>query len=328
MRKEWRDHFMGRARWKALEWVFWLVLIVLYFIPQSNLPLLSQVLVWGLFAFSLDLLLGYRGIPSLGHAAFFGIGAYAAGLLGKHGWTEPLSGLLIAACAAGVAGFATGRVVRKLHGLGLLMVTLGLNMILFDFALRSTDITGGDDGLQGIVIAPVLGAFKFDMAGRTAYLYTLGVVFLCFVCVRALLKSPFGLALLGARENERRMIALGAPIEGDLTLTFALSAAIAGLAGALLTQTTQFVSPEALAFTRSADVLVMLVIGGGAMLYGGFIGAAVFLLMRDLLSAFNPIYWYFWIGLLLVVIVSAFRKGVLPTLAITWASWKLRRART
>jgi len=328
MRDALRDHFVGRARWKTLEWGFWLIPIALYFIPQSNLPLLSQVLVWGLFAFSLDLLLGYRGIPSLGHAAFFGIGAYAAGFLGKYGWTEPISGLLVAALVAGLAGLATGRIVRKLHGLALLMVTLGLNMILFDFALRSTDITGGDDGLQGIVIAPVLGAFKFDMAGNTAYLYTLCVVFVCLVSVRALLKSPFGLALLGARENPRRMMALGAPIEGDLTLTFGISAAIAGLAGALLTQTTQFVSPEALAFTRSADVLVMLVIGGGAVLYGGFIGAAIFLLMRDLLSAFNPIYWYFWIGLLLVVIVSTFRKGVLPTLAVTWASWKVRRART
>jgi branched-chain amino acid transport system permease protein len=327
MRDALHHWFAERARWKPLEWAFWIVLLALYFIPQSNLPLLSQVLVWGLFALSLDLLLGYRGIPSLGHAAFFGVGAYVAGFLGKYGWTEPISGILIASLASGIAGLATGRVVRNLHGMALLMVTLGLNMILFDFALRSTDITGGDDGLQGIVIAPVLGLFNFDMAGRTAYLYTLGVVFLCFVAVRALVKSPFGLALLGARDNPRRMAALGAPLEGDLTLTFGISAAIAGLAGALLTQTTQFVSPEALAFTRSADVLVMLVIGGGAMLYGGFVGAAIFLLMRDLLSAFNPIYWYFWIGLLLVVIVAAFRKGMLPSLAAGWASWKLRRAR-
>jgi branched-chain amino acid transport system permease protein len=322
-----RTHFTEAARWKSWEWVFWAVPLVLFFVPQSDLPLLSQVMIWGLFALSLDLLLGYRGIPSLGHAAFFGVGAYTAGFLGKFGWTEPLSGLVIAAIVAGAAGLATGRAVRRLHGLGLLMVTLGLNMILFDFVLRSTAITGGDDGLQGIVIAPVLGLFRFDMAGRTAYLYTLAVVFVCFIGVRALVKSPFGLALLGARDNTRRMIALGAPIEGDLTLTFGISAAIAGLAGALLTQTTQFVSPEAFAFTRSADVLVMLVIGGGALLYGGFVGAAIFLLMRDLLSAFDPIYWYFWIGLLLVVIVSAFRKGMLPTISAGWESWKLRRTR-
>jgi branched-chain amino acid transport system permease protein len=323
------SYFAKRSRWTPWEIAFWVILVVLFFVPQSNLVLLSQVLVWGLFALSLDLLLGYRGIPSLGHAAFFGIGAYTAGFLGKYGWTEALSALILSALIAGLAGLATGRVVRGLHGLGLLMVTLGLNMIVFDFVLRSTEITGGDDGLQGVVIAPVLGLFKFDMAGRTAYLYTLVVVFICVFGVRALVKSPFGLALLGARENPRRMTMLGAPIEQDLTLVFGISAALAGLAGALLTQTTQFVSPEVMAFTRSADVLVMLVIGGGAMLYGGFIGAAIFLLMRDLLSAFNPIYWYFWIGLLLVLIVSAFRKGMLPSFAAKWKLWSQRReART
>ena len=325
MRETLSAHFAARARWTRWELAFWSIWVVLFFIPQSNLVLLSQVLVWGLFALSLDLLLGYRGIPSLGHAAFFGIGAYTAGFLGKYGWSEPLSGLLLSALVAGLAGLASGRVVRKLHGLGLLMVTLGLNMILFDFVLRSSQITGGDDGLQGVVIAPVLGLFKFDMVGRTAYLYTLAVVFLCVLGVRARVMSPFGLSLLGARENPRRMIMLGAPIEQDLTVVFGISAAIAGLAGALLTQTTQFVSPEVMAFTRSADVLVMLVIGGGAMLYGGFVGAAIFLLMRDLLSTFNPIYWYFWIGLLLVLIVSAFRKGVLPTAASKLKAWSARR---
>jgi branched-chain amino acid transport system permease protein len=300
----------------------------MFFAPQSDLLLLSQVLVWGLFALSLDLLLGYRGIPSLGHAAFFGIGAYTAGFLGQHGWNEPLTGLLASGLIAGLAGLATGRVVRGLHGMGLLMVTLGLNMILFDFVLRSTDITGGDDGLQGVLIAPVLGLFKFDMFGRTAYVYTLAVVFVCVLAVRFLVNSPFGLSLLGARENPRRMTMLGAPIGRDLTIAFGMSAGLAGIAGALLTQTTQFVAPEVMAFTRSADVLVMLVIGGGAMLYGGFVGAAIFLLMRDFLSAFNPIYWYFWIGLLLVLIVSAFRRGILPTVAGRLRAWSApRRAR-
>jgi branched-chain amino acid transport system permease protein len=325
MREALTGYFAARSRWTPWEIGFWAAWVVLFFVPQSNLVLLTQVLVWGLFALSLDLLLGYRGIASLGHAAFFGIGAYTAGFLGKYGWHEPLSGLLLAALVAGLAGLATGRVVRNLHGLGLLMVTLGLNMILFDFVLRSTEMTGGDDGLQGVVIAPVLGLFKFDMYGRTAYAYTLAVVFICVLLVRALVKSPFGLSLLGSRENPRRMTMLGAPIEQDLTLLFGISAALAGLAGALLTQTTQFVSPEVMAFTRSADVLVMLVIGGGAVLYGGFVGAAVFLLMRDILSAYNPIYWYFWIGLLLVLIVSAFRKGMLPTVAAYLKAWSQRR---
>ena len=179
------------------------------------------------------------------------------------------------------------------------MVTLGLNLILYDFIHRSTDFTGGDDGLQGVVISPVFGQFRFDIYGRTAFWYALGVTFVLFLVARAIVKSPFGLALLGARENPRRMLMLGAPVEADVKKAFALAAAFAGAAGALLTQTTQFVSPATLSFQRSADVLVILIIGGTARLYGGFVGALVFLVLRDWLAAVSPVYWYFWIGLLL-----------------------------
>jgi branched-chain amino acid transport system permease protein len=317
--------FQERVRWSGWEWLFWLAWIVAFFVPNANLPLLTQVLIWGLFALSLDLLLGYRGIPSLGHAAFFGIGAYTAGFLGKFGWTEPISGLLAAGLLAGVVGLCTGRVVRKLHGVGLLMVTLGLNLLLYDFVHRSTELTGGDDGLQGVEIAPVLGLFRFDMFGRTGYVYVLVVVLLLFLVVRKLMNSAWGLSLQGARDNARRMTMLGAPVAGDLTWVFGVSAAIAGVAGALLTQTTQFVSPEVMSFQRSADLLVVLVIGGAAMLYGGFAGALVFIVLRDVLSALNPIYWYFWIGLMLVLIVAFFRKGILPTARNAWLRWRARK---
>jgi branched-chain amino acid transport system permease protein len=310
-------HFASQSKWVRWETVFWLAWVIAFFIPQSNLALLSQVLIWGLFALSLDLLLGLRGLPSFGQAAFFGIGAYTAGYLGKWGWTEPISGLILSGLVAGVVGLMAGRVVRGLQGIALLMVTLGLNSLLYDFVQRSTKITGGDDGLQGVVIAPVLGLFSFDMAGRTAYVYALIVVFVVFLVVRALTHSSFGLALRGGRENLKRMQMLGAPIDRDLTLVMGLSAAVAGIAGALLTQTTQFVSPEVLSFQRSADVLVILVIGGAAVLYGGFVGAIVFIVLRDLLAALNPIYWYFWIGLILVLIVAFFRRGLLPTVS-TW----------
>ena len=306
--------FNRQARWSGWEAAFWLAWVAAFFVPATNHVLLTHVLVWGLFALSLDLLLGYRGIASMGHAAFYGIGAYAAGFLGKYGWTEPVSALLVSGLLAGLVGLVAGRVVRGLHGVALLMVTLGLNMLLFDFVLRSTTLTGGDDGLQGVTIAPLLGQFRFDMAGRTAYVYVLLVCFAVAVVVRALVRSPWGLALHGARDSARRMTMLGAPVARDLTLAFGCSAAIAGLAGALMTQTTGFVSPEALSFQRSADVLVVLVIGGAGRLYGGFIGALVFLVLRDQFAALNPIYWYFWIGLLLVLIVSFFRLGILPGL--------------
>ena len=324
-RKAASSWFGERARWSRWEIAFWLAWVIAFFIPGANLALLGQVLIWGLFAMSLDLILGYRGIASLGHAAFFGIGAYTAGFLGKYGWTEPISALVLSGLLAGVVGLATGRIVRGLHGVGLLMVTLGLNLLLYDFVNRSTELTGGDDGLQGITIAPVLGLFRFDMRGYTAYVYILVVVFILFALVRALVNSAWGLSLLGARDNERRMTMLGAPVAGDLTWAFAISAALAGVAGALLTQSTQFASPETMSFQRSADLLVVLVIGGAAMLYGGFIGALVFLTLRDLLAALNPIYWYFWIGLLLVLIVAFFRSGILPTLRTQWLRWMRRR---
>ena len=317
--------FRERARFSWWEIAFWLAWVAMFFVPGANLALLGQVLIWGLFAMSLDLVLGYRGIPSLGHAAFFGIGAYTAGFLGKYGWTEPISALLLAGLLAGVVGLLTGRIVRGLHGVGLLMVTLGLNLLLYDYVHRATELTGGDDGLQGITIAPVLGLFRFDMRGYVAYVYVLVVVFIIFLLVRALVQSAWGLALLGARDNQRRMTMLGAPVAGDMTWAFGISAAIAGVAGALLTQTTQFTSPEVMSFQRSADLLVVLVIGGAAMLYGGFVGALVYVVLRDQLAALNPIYWYFWIGLLLVLIVAFFRTGILPSLRTLWLRWLKKR---
>jgi branched-chain amino acid transport system permease protein len=326
MRELAHSFFVQRARWSGWEITFWLAWVAAFFWPGANLALLGQVLIWGLFALSLDLVLGYRGVPSLGHAAFFGIGAYTAGFLGKYGWTEPISGLVAAGLIAGLTGLATGRIVRGLHGVGLLMVTLGLNLLLYDFVQRSTALTGGDDGLQGISIAPLLGVFRFDMMGKTAYVYVLVVAFVLFVAMRALVNSAWGLSLVGARDNPRRMTMLGAPVTGDLTWAFGISAMVAGVAGALLTQTTQFASPEVLSFQRSADLLVMLVIGGTALLYGGFIGALVYVVLRDQLAALNPTYWYFWIGLLLVLIVAFFRTGILPSARGLWLSWQDRRA--
>lgn len=319
--------FRERSRWGKLEIAFWLCWVVAFFIPGANLALLSQVLIWGLFALSLDLVLGYRGIPSLGHAAFFGIGAYTAGFLGKYGWSEPISALLISGVLSGIVGLLTGRIVRGLHGVGLLMVTLGLNLLLYDFVHRSTELTGGDDGLQGITTAPVLGLFRFDMHGQTAYVYVLVVVFILFVLVRALVNTAWGLSLIGARDSQRRMTMLGAQVAGDLTWAFGISALVAGVAGALLTQTTQFVSPETMSFQRSADLLVVLVIGGAAVLYGGFVGALVYVVLRDQLAALNPIYWYFWIGLLLVLIVAFFRTGIVPSMRSLLFRWKRKRAR-
>ena len=298
-------------RWRALEVVFWLVPVVAFFALQNYLVLGSQILIAGLFAVTLDLILGYAGIVSLGHAAFFGVGAYTAGLLAVHGWGEPVSGLVAAGIVAAIAGYLASFLVVRGSDLTRLMVTLGIGLMLWEAANKASFVTGGVDGLSGVTMWKVLGLFRFDIAGRTAYVYSLVVVFALFVVARRLVHSPFGLSLRGIRENVRRMPAIGAPVAARLRRIFTVSAAMAGVAGALLAQTTQFVGLDSLGFPRSAELMIMLVLGGTGRLYGGLVGAAVFMIAQDYLSGINPVYWQLWLGILLIVIVLFARGGIL-----------------
>jgi branched-chain amino acid transport system permease protein len=306
-----RLHHLPDGRWQTIEIVFWLTPLVAFFLLPGYLVLGSQVLIVALFALSLDLILGYAGIVSLGHAAFFGIGAYAAGLLAVHGWGEPLSGLALAGAAAAVAGFLVSFLVVRGEDLARLMVTLGIGLLLYEAANKAAFITGGVDGLSGVTMWKLLGVFPFDLGGKVAYLYSLAVLFFLFVLMRRLVNSPFGLSLRGLREGGKRMPAIGAPVRRRQVLIFTIAAGVAGIAGALLAQTTQFVGLEVLGFPRSAELLIMLVLGGAGRLYGALIGAALFMVAQEVLSGLNPVYWQFWIGLLLVVIVLCARGGVL-----------------
>ena len=299
------------GRWRALELAFWLVPVLAFFVLPNYRVLGSQILITGLFAVSLDLILGYAGIVSLGHAAFFGIGAYTAGLLAVHGWHEPISGLFAAAAIAALAGYLLSFLVVRGGDLTRLMVTLGIGLMLWEAANKASSITGGVDGLSGVTISPILGSWKFDIGGRTAYLYALVVVFVVFLLIRRVVDSPFGLSLRGIREGGKRMPAIGAPVARRLRTIFTMSAAVAGIAGALLAQTTQFVGIDTLGFPRSAELMIMLVLGGTGRLYGGLVGAAIFMIAQDYLSGINPVYWQFWIGLFLVVIVLFAHGGLL-----------------
>lgn len=301
-------------RWRVAEVVFWLVPVAAYFVFPDYLILGNQVLFTALFALSLDLILGFAGILSLGHAAFFGLGAYTAGLLAAHGWGEPVSGLLLACLVAAVAGFATSFLVVRGQDLTRLMVTLGIGMMTYELINKASSITGGVDGLSGVNMEKLFGLFEFDLNGKTAYCYSLVVLFLVFVLVRRVVASPFGLSLAGIREQVRRMPAIGANVAWRLRIAYTLGAAVAGIAGALLAQTTQFVGIDSLSFSRSAELLVMLVLGGTGRLYGGLVGAAVFILLQDYLSGLNPVYWQFWIGALLVAVVLFARGGILGAL--------------
>ena len=320
--------FARSSRWRWEETAFWVLAAVAIVAFPTHLVLVAQVLITGLFALSFDLLVGYAGIPSLGHAAFFGLGAYTAGLLARAGWTEPITGLAVAGAVAGLFGLAMSVVVSRLTGLALIMITLGVGLLLFEAAHSARAITGGDDGLSGINIAPIFGHFAFDFAGQTAAIYCYIVVFILYLAARRIVNSPFGLELKGIRENVRRVPAIGVPLRRRYMVVFTVSAALAGVAGGLLAQITQTVALSTLGFDRSAAVLIMVMIGGMGTLIGALTGAAAYMIAQDRLSDLNPVYWNFWVGLMLVLFVLFARGGLIGGLdrAIAWFKAKRNRA--
>ena len=315
-------YLQSLSRWRPAEIVFWLATLLPFVLASNYLSLASQIAIAALFALSLDLILGYAGIVSLGHAAFFGIGAYSAGLISKFGWGEPLTGLLLSTLAAGLVGYATSFIIARFRHLALIMLTLGFGLLLAELANSAGWLTGGIDGLQGIHTWRLLGLFNFGLFGTTAYAYALAVLFFVFLGTRRLIHSPFGLALRGIRENWVRMSAIGAPNRAHIRTIYTIAAALAGIAGALLAQTTETVSLDSLGFERSAEVLVMLVLGGAGRLYGGLVGATIFMVARDQFSGIAPEYWYFWIGILLIFVVILLPNGVLGGLPNLIARWR------
>jgi branched-chain amino acid transport system permease protein len=276
----------------------------------------GQTLIMILFALSLDLILGYAGIVTLGHAAYFGLGAYAAALLitDLH-WSEPFSGLACAAIAAAIGGFFSGLILLRYRGLALLVLTLSTTIMLQQLGNLFRDFTGGYDGIPGINIAPLFGYFDYDLYGRTCYLYCLGVLFVAFCVERRIVYSPFGQALVGIRENVARMHALGSPVHWRLVIAYTISAALAGIAGALFAQTNTLVTLGVFDFDQSAAVLMMLILGGAGWLYGGFVGATLYMVLQNELAKLSPEFWQFGIGALLVAVVLANRHRVFGRIA-------------
>jgi branched-chain amino acid transport system permease protein len=309
-------HALQHARWRWGELAFWLLVLACAFMFPSRYLIMTEILRLALFALSLDLILGYAGIVSLGHAAFFGVGAYSAGLLALHGIVnEPVVALVVAGLAAAVVGLTSFLVIRGVD-LTRLMVTLGIALLLEALAERFSDITGGTDGLQGIAMQPILGLFAFDMFGKVGFFYSLVVLFLLFLLARRIVHSPFGLSLRAIRNNPLRAAAIGIPVNRRLIAVYTLAAFYAGIAGALFTQTTALASLDVFSFERSADLMLVLVIGGTGYLYGGLIGAVVFRMLQEFFSNLTPQYWQFWIGLVLVVIVLVGRQRL-----HRWALW-------
>ena len=297
----------GSARWRAWELALLAALPLSWFVLGRHALLANEIAILALFALSLDLILGYAGIISLGHAAFFGTGAYAAALFAKHVMPDPLVGLAVATAVAALLGALSSVLVMRGSDLARLMITLGVAAILFELA-NKLEFTGGADGLQGVVIGPLLGRFEFDLAGRTALAYSLVLLVIGLLVARRIVASPFGWSLQAIRDNRLRAASIGLNVELRLGVIYTLAAAMAGAAGALLAQTTGFASLDGLDFHRSADVMLVVVIGGAGWLWGGVLGAIGFKLMHDLLSSWTPQYWSFWLGLFLVVLVLVGRE--------------------
>src|SRR5579863_10189412 len=298
-----------RARWSPFEVAFWIFAFASIWLFPDKYLILKDTAILALFALSLDLIVGYAGIISLGHAAFFGVAGYFAGLVAKYGViNEPVVALVCAGAVAAALGFVTSFLVLRGSDLTRLMVTLGVSLMLGEVANRYSNITGGADGLQGVDVAPILGRWSFDLYGHNGYVYCLIVLFVCFVLARRIVYSPFGLSLRSVKGNPLRASAIGIPVKWRLVAIYTVSAGFAGIAGGLLTQTTAFCSLDVFSLERSADLLLVLIIGGTGYLYGGLIGAVIYKFLQDWIATLTPQYWQFWIGLVLVAIVLIGRE--------------------
>jgi branched-chain amino acid transport system permease protein len=313
-----RASLLARSRWRPWEIGAWVVLWALPLVAVQHAALINEIAILALFALSLDLILGYAGIVSLGHAAFFGIGAYTAGLFAKHVMPDPLVGMAAAMALSAVLGLLTSPMIVRGTDLTRLMVTMGVALVLYELANKFTDLTGGADGLQGVLMGPLLGRFEFDLGARVASFYSIALLFIAFLLVRRLVHSPLGASLQALRDNRLRLSAIGLSVNGRLAAVYTLAAALAGASGALLTQTTGFASLDAFDFHRSADVMLALVIGGTGWLWGGLVGAVAFKVLHDLISAVTVQYWTFWIGLFLVVLMLVGRERLLRP----WTWWR------
>ena len=312
------SHALERARFRWGEAAPLVVGVACFFLFPNYLVFGASVLTMALFTVSLDLIIGFAGVLTLGHGVFYGSGAYAAGLLALHGLHEPISNALLSAAVAAVIAVVVGPFLLRLRGLRLIMVTLALASIALEAANKADWLTGGHDGLQGLEIAPIFGRFEWGLDGSASYLYALGWLILCLVAARTIVASPFGLALQGIRENETRMRVLGSPVQMQLAIAYVISAFVAGLAGAIATETNAFVSLDVLSLDVSIYALAMLVLGGICRVYGAVLGTVVYMGVQYFTQELNASYWMFAIGLLLIVVVRFARGGLLGAASAAW----------
>jgi branched-chain amino acid transport system permease protein len=268
---------------------------------------------------SLNLLVGYGGMTSLGHAAYLGVAAYATGWLTLHLGLGPLAaGAAALALTTLMAGFY-GVLALRASGLGFLMITLALGQILWGLAYRWVGVTGGDNGLSGLSRPQPFG---IDLTGAPAFYYfTLAVFVVAFVLVAMFVRSPFGASLVGTRDQARRMRALGYNVWLVRWITFVLAGFWGAVAGVLYVYYNNFISPHALSLTQSAEVLLMVIAGGAATLSGPVVGAALVVIMKNVVSAYVE-RWTLLLGVVFVLIVMFLPDGLVPGLRRAWLRWR------
>lgn len=288
--------------WRTPLLVLAIGLVAWWALPDQ-LGLLTRIAITALLVLSLDLVVGIAGLATLGHAALFGVGAYAAGIFALRLHPDPLLGLAVGTAAGALLALASGAFLLRYHGFTFLMLTVAVAQITASLAQKARDWTGGDDGLSGFTMNPLFGQFAFDLEGRTAALYALAVLALGLYVARRVVDSPFGLAVRGIHESRARMAALGTPVFARLLAMYTLAGALAGAAGALSAQTNAIVGLDSLSFALSAELLVMLILGGAGRLHGALIGALLFTLLHHTAASVNPYHWLFIVGAALMAVV-------------------------
>lgn len=279
-------------------------------VSEFRLFVLTEVLITGLFAASLGLLVGFTGLPSLGHAAYFGVGGYAAASVAVRLTSNGLAQIGAAVLLAVAVALITGWLAVRTRGITFLMLTLAFAQLLFTLAVRWSSVTGGTNGLGGIPQVSLVPGGPALVSERAFYFYALAAFLIGYAFLRGVVGSPFGDALIGIRENEARMRSLGYWVDGHKLASFCIAGAVAGYAGALFVQHNRFIAPESVSFDVSALALIMVIVGGARTLVGPVIGAAVVLVLRDELSSLLLEQWELVLGLVFVLIVYLAPDGI------------------
>jgi branched-chain amino acid transport system permease protein len=292
-------------------------------ILPNELALLNRMAIMALFVLSLDLVVGYCGVVTLGHMALFGSGAYAAAISANAGVNSPLELLLLGAAAGGLSGLISGALILRARGFSQLVLSIAIVQLMQALANKAQRLTGGSDGLSGIEPAAIFGLFRFDIYGRTASALAIGLLVSILIVLIRVVRSPFGLTCQAIRQEEGRVRAMGVSVFPRLLTMFTLSGVVAGVAGALSAVSTGVVALDSLSFEKSAEALVMLILGGRGTLFGGVLGAAVFVWFEHFFANANPFHWTVLLGLLLITVVLVLPNGLIG-LTSSWRSLRDR----